>query len=709
VKKWARFISYKNEAEKRAAGILYKLIMTTGISCLFIALVGSYYYDVKIIATMLVGFVILIVPYVLLRFGQINAASIIFTSLVIGVLTAIAIAGQGINDITIVAFPIIYIFASVSLNRTTFRICLAITLLVIFGLTFGELNGWFTTKPAVQTDWFDFLIVEVVLIAVAFASDLIVDGLKKNLERAELEIIDRKKTEKALKESEEKYRRIFDNLQDGYLLANSDGNILLANTVAADILGYDLKELMRKNTAQDIYFVPEMRETIKEIMVKTGKIENYELAFKRKDGSKIIVEANYHLLYHHDKQRFIEGTFRDITSRKHAEAEKIFAQKTAEEHRKQALVGQIAGKMAHDFNNVLQVIMGSTQLAIVKSKEAKTIKTLELIVNQTMRGKNLTRNLVAFAKDQEPKQEFFRISKKIDLVLDLMTKDLDGIKLIKENKSGLPELLADPGMIEHAIVNLIQNSIHALSMVESPIIMVRTYRRDNYICFEIEDNGCGISKENLENIYEPSFTLKGSKDIAGSYESSIKGTGYGMCNVKKYVEQHEGNISVESEFGSGTKITINLPVITKELTIKEKIELQEGIKHFEKNILLVEDEIAISDVQYKILISEPCHHKVDVAHNGQLAKDLFERNTYDFVSLDYILPGGINGMDFYHHIRKTNQTVPVLFISGNIEFLESIKDLKQNDPYVDHLSKPCQNKDYVNSINKLLDKTLVEQ
>ena len=705
MKKWAQFTSYKNEAEKIAAGTLYKLIVTTGAVCLFVAIVGSYYSDVNVIAIVSVSLVILIVPYVLLRCGQINAASMIFTLLVIGVLTVSAILGQGINDITIIAFPIIYFFASVSLNHTVFRICLAITLLVVFGLTFGELNGWFTPKPFLQTDWFDFMIVGIVLITIAFAADLVVGGLKKNLESAGLEIIDRKKTEKALKKSEEKYRRIFDNLQDGYFLANSDGNILLANTVAADILGYDLKELMQKNMAQDIYFSYEDRETVKEMMAQTGKIENYEIIFQRKDGQKIIVEANSHLVYGDNQVVSMEGTFRDITARKHDELEKLLAQKTADEHKKQALVGQIAGKMAHDFNNILQVVMGSAQLAIVNCKEAKTIKILELIVNQTMRGKNLTGNLVAFAKDQQPKQEFFKINKKINLVLDLMTKDLEGIELIKENKSELPELLADPGMIEHAIVNLIQNSIHALSMVESPKIIFRTYNYDNYISFEIEDNGCGISKENMELIYEPSFTLKGSKDVAGSYKSGIKGTGYGMCNVKKYIEQHKGTISIESELGSGTKITIDLPVIKKELTPKEKIELREGIKHFEKNILLVEDETAISEVQYRILISEPCNHKVDVAPNGQEAKDLFERNTYDFVSLDYVLPGGINGMDLYHHIRKTNQTVPVLFISGNIEFLESIKDLKQNDLYIDHLSKPCQNKEYVNSINNLLDKT----
>jgi len=87
--------------------------------------------------------------------------------------------------------------------------------------------------------------------------------------------------------------------------------------------------------------------------------------------------------------------------------------------------------------------------------------------------------------------------------------------------------------------------------------------------------------------------------------------------------------------------------------------------------------------------------------NGKMALDLLERNTYDLVSLDYMLSGNISGMDVYEHIRKTDKEIPVLFISGNIEFLESIRDLKRKDPHVEHLSKPCRNKDYVNRINDL--------
>ncbi|WDP91521.1 MAG: response regulator [Desulfobacter sp.] len=396
---------------------------------------------------------------------------------------------------------------------------------------------------------------------------------------------------------------------------------------------------------------------------------------------------------------------RDITERKQVEREKIKAQKIASEHKKLALVGQIAGKMAHDFNNVLGIVMGNTELALKKCNDEKLKKRLELILEQTIRGKNLTKNLVAFAKDQEPRHEYFRITEKIDLVLKLLQRELDGIKVVREYNPAVPDLLADSGMIEHALVNLIQNSIHATSKSEHPKITIRAYSRNEAICIEIEDNGCGIPEDALERIYDPAFTLKGSKDVIGSYEAGIRGTGYGMANVKKYIEQHKGTMSVQSKVDSGTVFSIHLPVFKKELTSEEKTTIKNEITQYEKCILLVEDETAISDVQYRVLTEEPCNHKVDIAHNGRTAMDLFDRNHYDFVSLDYILPGDTNGMDVYHHIRKSEKRTPILFVSGNLQFLESIQQLKQKDLYIDHISKPCQNKDYVQGINKLMEQT----
>ena len=519
------------------------------------------------------------------------------------------------------------------------------------------------------------------------------------------EVTERIRAEEALRESEELLSAIFDAAKDSIFIKDSELKYKKINPAMERLFDKHQEEIIGK-TDGDL-FGKKIAKNLMEVDKRVLKGETLE-EFPTKPTNGVM--RSFHtikvpLTNSNGEITGLCGIARDITEHKLAEEEKIEAQKIAGEQKKLVLIGQVAGKMAHDFNNILGIIMGNAELSLLDCKDAETIKTLELIFEQTLRGKNLTKNLIAFAKSQEPKQEFFRINEKIDLVLNLMKKDLEGISIIKDDESNVPDLLADPGMIEHAFVNLVQNSIHATSMVAQPKIIIRTFHKDKNIYLEIEDNGCGIPEEALDRIYEPAFTLKGSSDITNSYKPGIKGTGYGMANVKKYIEQHKGNILIDSKVGKGTKFIISLPVMKKELTQKEIIEIQKENFYFEKYILVVEDEQAISDVQYKILTHEPCNHKVDIAANGQMAIDLFDRNKYDFVSLDYILPGEFNGMDVYKHIRQTNDTLPILFVSGNLDFLESIKELKQKDPCVDHVSKPCQNKDYVNAINELLEKT----
>ncbi|MCP4550959.1 MAG: hypothetical protein GY834_02720, partial [Bacteroidetes bacterium] len=176
---------------------------------------------------------------------------------------------------------------------------------------------------------------------------------------------------------------------------------------------------------------------------------------------------------------------------------------------KHALIGQVTGKMAHDFNNVLAGIMGNAQLAIMNCDDENTKEKLERINEFSERGRDITNTLMSFSKDQEPKQTNFKIEDKIELVLKMLEKDLTGIKVSRNYKPGIPELLADPGMIQDVLTNIIQNSIHAMSKVENPALKLKAYSQDDRVYFEIEDNGCGIPKEHQDSIYTPSFTLKG--------------------------------------------------------------------------------------------------------------------------------------------------------------------------------------------------------
>ena len=383
--------------------------------------------------------------------------------------------------------------------------------------------------------------------------------------------IDHKRTQDALKESEKKYRHLFANAPAGiYEIDFEKGKFISVNESMCKDTGYSEKEFLSMNPldlltkeSQTLYI-----ERLEKISAGKNLDSKVEYNIIKKDGQKLSVFLNNDFIYKKGKLTGSRCFAHDITELKKAQEEKIKAQKISGKHEKMALVGQIAGKIAHDFNNMLTIIMGNIDLALMDCKDAAIKKTLELVYKETMKGKDLTKKLVAFARDQEPRQEFFRINEKIDLVINLLKKDLEGIELIREYKTGVPELFADPGMIENALINLIQNSIHAISMVEHPRLTIKTDCLDNKICFEIEDNGCGIPKEQMKNIFIPSFTLKGDKDGTGSYKTGIKGTGYGLSNVKKYIEQNNGNISFKSVFGSGTKFTISLPV--KELTEEEK-------------------------------------------------------------------------------------------------------------------------------------------
>ena len=177
-----------------------------------------------------------------------------------------------------------------------------------------------------------------------------------------------------------------------------------------------------------------------------------------------------------------------------------------------------------------------------------------------------------------------------------------------------------------------------------------------------------------------------------------------MANVKRYIEQHRGTIDIQSAPEKGTTVRIGLPVSetppVPEKTGDSGMEMNPFVTG--KQILVVEDEPAISHVLSRLLTRAPCRHTVNVAQDGKTALDYLARRSYDLVSLDYLLPGGWNGMDIYRDIRKHHSTLPVLFMSGNIQFLESIRLLQKNDPYLDHVSKPCQGEDYLRSINQLL-------
>lgn len=517
-----------------------------------------------------------------------------------------------------------------------------------------------------------------------------------------------KNIENQLIRSREQFIRVLNNLTSAVYVVDMDThNILFVNQILAtmfgkspsDLIGHTCWKVLQQNRTRPCWYCTNpkmMDEKGNPVGVLVNEYENKWL-------NKVFEITDQVIKWSDD--RLVKLTIAtDITDRKLSEKEKDAALKFSLEQEKYALVGQVAGKMAHDFNNILGAIMGNAEISLMDCREEETRESLNIILEQTIRGKSLTRNLIAFAKEEEPKEDYFNMNSKIDFILNLLRVDLNGTVVVKELGADLPDLLADPGMIEHALVNIVQNAIHAMSLVKEPKLTIKTYAASGNLFVEMIDNGCGIPEEYYADIYSPSFTLKGSKDLTGNYKGGIKGSGYGMSNVKKYIEKHKGAISFESKVNNGTRFVISIPIIEKELTKKEKEIISQKRIEKGRKILLVEDEPAISKVQYKILTNRPFCHEVQVVQDGQAAMDAYDRGDFDLVSLDYLLPGNLNGLDVYKYIRKKDQKIPIVFVSGNIGFLESMKKLAKKDKKMDHVSKPCENMVYAATINKWLQR-----
>lgn len=389
---------------------------------------------------------------------------------------------------------------------------------------------------------------------------------------------------------------------------------------------------------------------------------------------------------------------KEIEQRKKAEAAVL----VAAEQEKYALVGQVAGKIAHDFNNILGAVMGHAELSLLDCNQESIRKSLNVILDQTKQSRILTRNLVAFAKDQEPREARVNINDKIEMAMALLKKDLEQVEVRLDLAPDLPDLLADPGMIEQALVNLLLNAIQAMSLTPLPRLTLASSTGSGRIYLEITDNGCGIPRAHQKDIFTPAFTLKGSQDETGAYKEGIRGTGYGMANVKKCLDKHGAVITFTSEPGKGTSFFLSFPAAVKG---KKSVPAAPGhrVKGTNgKRILVVEDEATISFVLKKILTSPPFSNDLVIVRDGESAISMVNERRFDLVSLDYMLPGRLSGMDVYRHLRARDAETPIVFVSGNIHFIESIKGIKKEDPFMDHLVKPFENMEYAAMIAKWL-------
>lgn len=334
--------------------------------------------------------------------------------------------------------------------------------------------------------------------------------------------------------------------------------------------------------------------------------------------------------------------------------------------RKMDAIGQLAGGVAHDFNNMLSGIIGASELLQIRLKEDKlSMKNLQLVIKSADRAASLTQKLLEFSRKKCPESLVIEMHDTLKDTVSLLENTLDkNIKITLDFKAKLSKVLGDPTQLQNTFINLAINASHSMPEGGEINLLTRNIYLDDLFCressfpisaghyieVEVLDAGCGIPEEHLKKIFEPFFTTK----------NQSAGTGLGLSSVLGTVQNHKGVISVYSEVGTGTSFRIYLPLTSGDA---QEIRISTEVIYGAGCILVVDDEPVMRTVAKAIL--EELGYEVLLAENGQKGLELYkaEHHKIDLVILDMLMPV-MNGKQCFEKLQKANPTVKVILSSG---------------------------------------------
>ncbi len=480
------------------------------------------------------------------------------------------------------------------------------------------------------------------------------------------DISQRIEMEKALRESEERYRSVVENSNDGIMILNDDFQILYANGELSKILEYSRSELegssFKKYLAQEsvaaVTEIFEKREGRSEIQLQPV----YNIVCKNKDKRHVKIATN----------RFIDSSgaektvvqVQDITDQLRIEQEKKQLEKQLIHAQKMEALGTLAGGIAHDFNNLLMGI--ESRVSIMRMREGTNhplYKHIVAIEDIVMSAANLTQQLLGFARKGKYEIKPTSLNNLVETSSRMFMRTKKEIKMHTNFQKKIWPVEIDRGQIEQVLVNLYVNAWQAMPNGGDLYVQTENVTLDsdfcepfdvpvgNYVKVSLTDTGVGMDKETMGRIFEPFFTTK----------ESGKGTGLGLASAYGIIKNHKGIIQVRSKEGQGTKFDIYLPASDAE--IYKEAPLQVDLVKGSGMILIVDDEE--ESLKAEELMLTELGYEILQARSGKEAIDLYKKNrdNLEMVTLDVIMPG-MSGKETYEQLKQINPDVKVLLISG---------------------------------------------
>ena len=509
------------------------------------------------------------------------------------------------------------------------------------------------------------------------------------------DISERKQAEEARLESEQRFRAITEGSPAALVITRrNDGTILFANPKAGQVLGVPADDLPGSKI-QEYFWYPEEREDRVRPLNGDRFIETAPLEMRRADGQRISTIHSLQTIRYQNNDAVL-GAFHDVTERLQMEEQLRHAQKME-------AVGQLTGGVAHDFNNMLQII--TTNLAFLAEDIHGNPQQMEMIKTAqtaTERGSQVTHGLLAFTRQQALLPEPLDIESFVSDTVRLLRPTLgETIAIETRIDQPIPRPLADRGHLQNALVNLAVNARDAMPNGGTLRLGVNAGQPsgrppadeaapglDDYVVITVSDDGCGIPADVIERTTDPFFTTKGMADHSG----------LGLSMVLGFVRQSGGRLEIESEVGQGTTLRLYLPCAAADAAAADVVASETPATGHER-ILVVEDDAAVRQALSTML--QRLGYAVAAAKDGPEALKMLERQAHDLVVTDLIMPGGLRGGDLAARAREQQPEIRVVFISGYAEAISTMAGTLHDGDEV--LGKPFSTAEMAAAIRRALD------
>lgn len=470
-------------------------------------------------------------------------------------------------------------------------------------------------------------------------------------------ITERKRMEQSLREQNELLQNIVHNIPVMVAFFDAGGAFKFVNRQLVKDLGWTLDEIQRcPDIMAELYPDPVARSTAARFMREAPR---EWMPFKTRTRQGEIIDTCW------TNVRLSDGRLIGI-------GQNVSEQKQMEERLRQAQklesVGQLAGGVAHDFNNILASMMLHLDYLLEgEHLDVKTRGSLGELLRDAERAASLTRQLLMFSRRSLLEVKVLDLNELVANLLKMLGRLIgEHIRLVFERKDGLPSVDADPGMIEQVLVNLAVNardamprggtltiSTDAVEIDEERARANPAVRPGAFVCISVADNGCGMDEATVNRIFEPFFT---TKEIG-------RGTGLGLSTVYGILAQHQGLVEVESGVGKGSTFRILFPATTRTAVKPDRKGKTKAVRGHE-TILLAEDESRLREVTARILMR--LGYRVLQASNGQEAFRLWQEadRQIDLLLSDMVMPGEMTGLELAHKLRSEKPGLKVIIASG---------------------------------------------